>query len=200
MSESVAILRQGRSDELSRLADEHLQHDLQASDRDKLNAAASSISLWTTVGSAVGVSLGLLAAIRLRGSRKAFFSAIRAQERPTKVIFEDGRSESIPDLTPLLKPTTLGDIATYFFASAGGLLLGGELGKIMFGVVVGVRDIVLTSTSVGFAGGVATGTRTITKDPESKKRIETAFRKFRADVLRKQADALDKGVQDYVLI
>ena len=39
-------------------------------------------------------------------------------------------TESIPDLTPLLKPTTLGDFATYFFASAGGLLLGGELGKI----------------------------------------------------------------------
>lgn len=38
--------------------------------------------------------------------------------------------ESIPDLTPLLKPTTLGDVATYFFASLGGLLLGGELGEI----------------------------------------------------------------------
>lgn len=38
-------------------------------------------------------------------------------------------TESIPDLTPLLKPTTLGDFATYFFAGAGGLLLGGELGK-----------------------------------------------------------------------
>lgn len=38
-------------------------------------------------------------------------------------------AESIPDLTPLLKPTTLGDFATYFFASAGGLLLGGELGE-----------------------------------------------------------------------
>jgi hypothetical protein len=37
-------------------------------------------------------------------------------------------AESVPDLTPLLKPTTLGDFATYFFASAGGLLLGGELG------------------------------------------------------------------------
>lgn len=37
--------------------------------------------------------------------------------------------ESIPDLTPLLKPTTLGDFATYFFASVGGLLLGGELGR-----------------------------------------------------------------------
>lgn len=37
--------------------------------------------------------------------------------------------ESIPDLTPLLEPTPLGDFATYFFAGAGGLLLGGELGK-----------------------------------------------------------------------
>lgn len=40
------------------------------------------------------------------------------------------RAESIPDLTPLLKPTALGDYATYLFASAGGLLLGGELGEI----------------------------------------------------------------------
>jgi hypothetical protein len=40
-----------------------------------------------------------------------------------------GFLEPIPDLTPLLKPTTLGDFATYFFASAGGLFLGGELGK-----------------------------------------------------------------------
>ncbi|KAJ5766329.1 uncharacterized protein N7511_003945 [Penicillium nucicola] len=172
MTESLAILRRNRSDELAKLADEHIQHDLQPNDRDKLKAAATSISLWTTVGSAVGVSLGLLAAIRLRGTRKAFFSAIRAQERPTKVVFEDGRTESIPDLTPLLKPTTLGDFATYFFASAGGLLLGGEL---------------------GFAGGAASGSRTISADPESKKRIETAFRRFRSDVLRKQADALDKG-------
>lgn len=44
--------------------------------------------------------------------------------------------ESIPDLTPLLKPTTLGDFATYFFATAGGLFLGGELGKIIFFVVI----------------------------------------------------------------
>lgn len=44
--------------------------------------------------------------------------------------------ESIPDLTPLLKPTTLGDIATYFFATAGGLFLGGELGNITFNGVM----------------------------------------------------------------
>lgn len=36
--------------------------------------------------------------------------------------------ESIPDITPLLRPSTWGDFATYFFASAGGLFLGGELG------------------------------------------------------------------------
>ncbi|KAJ5122588.1 hypothetical protein N7448_003722 [Penicillium atrosanguineum] len=172
MSESFAVLRRRRSDELAKLADEHMQHDLQADDRDKLKAAASKVSLWTTVGSAVGISLGLYAAIRLRSTRKAFFTAVRAQERPTKVVFADGRTEAIPDLTPLLKPTTLGDFATYFFASAGGLFLGGEL---------------------GFLAGSASAASNITSDPESRKRIETAFRKFRADVLRKEADALDKG-------
>lgn len=29
----------------------------------------------------------------------------------------------------MLKPSTFGDVATYLFASAGGLFLGGELGK-----------------------------------------------------------------------
>ncbi|KAJ5167997.1 uncharacterized protein N7482_003591 [Penicillium canariense] len=172
MSESFALLRRRRSDELAKLADEHMQHDLQADDRDALKSAASTVSSWTTVGSAVGLGLGLYAAIRLRSTRKAFFAAVRAQERPTKVVFADGRTEPIPDLTPLLKPTPLGDVATYFFASAGGLFLGGEL---------------------GFAGGAASGSRAITTNPERKKRIETAFRRFRADVLRREADALDKG-------
>lgn len=106
--------------------------------------------------------------------------------------------ESIPDLTPLLKPTTFGDIVTYFLASAGGLFLGGELGKSLF------RCYVMSSFSgicadlwfvfcLGLVGGAASGTRKFSEDPESKKRIETAFRRFRADVLRKQADALDKG-------
>lgn len=44
----------------------------------------------------------------------------------------DKISEPIPDLTPLLKPTTLGDVATYFFASLGGLFLGGELGMSIY--------------------------------------------------------------------
>jgi hypothetical protein len=81
----------------------------------------------------------------------------------------------------LLKPTTLGDIATYVFFGGGGLFFGGELG--------------LLSGST-FAG------RTISSDPAKRARIETAFRKFKADALRKQADLLDggKGTLDVVLL
>ncbi|RHZ61996.1 uncharacterized protein CDV56_105734 [Aspergillus thermomutatus] len=171
MPESFSTIRSRRSDELMRLADQHIEHDLQPEDRAVLRSAASRVSLWTTLGSAVGIGLGLYVAFRLRSTRKAFFEAFRAQEKPTKVVFSDGRTEAIPDITPLLKPTTLGDFATYFFASAGGLFLGGEL---------------------GFFAGAASGSRSIAADPERRKRIENAFRRFRADVLRKEADALDR--------
>ncbi|PKX91263.1 uncharacterized protein P174DRAFT_395241 [Aspergillus novofumigatus IBT 16806] len=171
MPESSFSIRSRRGDELTRLADQHMQHDLQPEDRDVLKSAASRVSLWTTVGSAVGIGLGLYVAFRLRSTRKAFFQAFRAAEKPTQVVFADGRTEAIPDITPLLKPTTWGDFATYFFASAGGLFLGGEL---------------------GLFAGAASGSRSIAKDPERRKRIENAFRKFRADVLRKEADALDR--------
>jgi hypothetical protein len=41
--------------------------------------------------------------------------------------------------------------------------------------------------------GSTSASRSITRDPERRKRIENAFRKFKADVLRKEADALDHG-------
>ncbi|KAL4930461.1 uncharacterized protein BDV17DRAFT_258713 [Aspergillus undulatus] len=172
MPDLYPIARGRRTDELSRLADYHIQQDLSADDRDALKSATKSVSLWTTVGSAIGIGLGLYTAFRLRSSRKAFFDVFRAAEKPVKVMFADGRTEAIPDITPLIKPTSLGDFATYFFASAGGLFLGGEL---------------------GFLGGAASGSSSITSDPERKKRVENAFRSFRADMLRKEADALDKG-------
>jgi hypothetical protein len=84
-------------------------------------------------------------------------------------------TERIPDITPLLKPTTLGDIATYSFLSIAGLFFGGETGLLI---------------------GSAAASRTITKDPASKARIENAFRKFKADALRRQADELD-GAREY---
>ena len=69
-----------------------------------------------------------------------------------------------------MRPTTLGDVAAYTFFGFGGLFIGGETG-------------VLT-------GGASAG-KTISSDPKSRERIETAFRRFRADILRKEADALD---------
>ncbi|OKL63675.1 hypothetical protein UA08_00926 [Talaromyces atroroseus] len=174
MSESLAAFRKHRREELAKLAEQHLQHDLQPADRDALLNAATRVSTWTLIGSAVGIGLGFYVAFRLRSVRKTIFEAFKAQEKPVSVVFADGRTESIPDITPLLKPSTWGDFATYFFASAGGLFLGGELGLL---------------------GGSASASRSITKDPETRKRIENAFRKFRADVLRKQADDLDRGVE-----
>lgn len=43
----------------------------------------------------------------------------------------------------------------------------------------------------GLLTGSGSASRTISKDPDSRARIEAAFRKFRADVLRKEADAID---------
>ena len=80
--------------------------------------------------------------------------------------------EPIPDITALLQPSTLGDVATYLLFSAGGLFLGGETGLLT---------------------GTYSATRSISRDPESRARIETAFKKFRADVLRKEATRLDGG-------
>jgi photosystem II stability/assembly factor-like uncharacterized protein len=75
-------------------------------------------------------------------------------------------------MTALARPSTFGDIATYFFFTAGGLFVGGETGLL--------------------TGSLSAG-RLITKDTESRERIENAFRKFRADALRQEADKLDGG-------
>ncbi|MCJ1458675.1 hypothetical protein MMC28_009049 [Mycoblastus sanguinarius] len=171
-AESFAILRKNAGGDISKLAEEHFKHDLRDSDRDTLNSAANKIGTHATVGSLVGLGLGLFLAFRIRSARTQMFNAFRTSEKPTHVKFPDGREEAIPNITPLLKPSTLGDIATYFFFSAGGLFLGGETGLLT---------------------GSGSASRTVSKDPESKARIEEAFRKFRADVLRKEADALDGG-------
>ena len=86
-------------------------------------------------------------------------------------------TEALPDLAPFVKPSPIGDIAAYTFFGFGGLFFGGELGLL---------------------SGSSSASRRINEDSEGRKRIETAFRRFRADVLRKEADALDggKGVSD----
>jgi hypothetical protein len=100
------------------------------------------------------------------------YKAFRATEKPTHVRFADGREEAIPDITLLMQPTILGDIAAYTFFTAGGVFVGGELGLL---------------------SGSWSAKRTINRDPEIRGRIEKAWKAFRADMLRKQADDLEKG-------
>jgi len=171
-SESLAMLRKNYGDELAKLAEDHLQNDLQPKDRDNLNAAAKSLGTWATAGSIIGLGLGAALAFSIRRNRMNIFQAMKGAEKPTHITFASGRTEPLPDISAFAKPTTLGDIAAYSLFSAGGLFVGGELGLL---------------------GGGAAANRTISSDPDSRARIETAFKKFRADVLRKEADALDKS-------
>ena len=56
------------------------------------------------------------------------FNAFKLQEKPTALRFAGGREETIPDITPFMRPSRLGDVATYTFLGAGGLFFGGESG------------------------------------------------------------------------
>lgn len=148
------------------------QQSLTDSDRDLLKSFSTTMSTYTAIGTIAGLLLAGYLARRIRQNRTIMYNAFRAKEKPTHVRFADGREEAVPDISELLKPTAAGDIATYTLFAAGGVLLGGEMGLL---------------------AGSWRAKSSITSNPESKARIEKAFRSFRADVLRKQAEALEKG-------
>lgn len=106
------------------------------------------------------------------------YQAFKTSNKPTHVKFADGREEALPDLTNVMKPTPLGDIAAFTFFSMGGVFLGGEAGLLT---------------------GSWAAKRKISQDAEQKKRIERAFNAFRADVLRKQIEQLEGGKNDDML-
>nr|POE79700.1 hypothetical protein CFP56_07765 [Quercus suber] len=171
-SDSLALFRKSLGPDLSALAEQHLQHDLNEQDRTALYAAARTVSVHVTLGSALGVTLGLLLAARLRAHRAALFRTFRAREQPTAVRFASGREEPLPDLAALARPRRLGDVATAALLGAGGLFFGGETG-------------VLT--------GSFRARQAIARDRASRDRIQAAFRRFQADALRRQADLLERG-------
>ncbi|KAF2722264.1 hypothetical protein K431DRAFT_338297 [Polychaeton citri CBS 116435] len=173
-SEALAVARKNLGHELGDLAEQHLKHDLQQSDRDALVSAASKVSTHASVGSLLGVTFGIYLAYRLRSNRAAVFNAFKANagQKPVSVSLADGTSHTLPDLTPVMRPSLAGDILTYTFLGAGGLFFGGELGLL---------------------SGTISARRGILKDRESFERIEGAFKSFQADALRKKADLLEKG-------
>ncbi|KAF2653396.1 hypothetical protein K491DRAFT_603009 [Lophiostoma macrostomum CBS 122681] len=170
MAGNLAAFREHRSADLRKLAEEHLQHDLDQSDRNLLRSAGGKVSTHAKIGSLVGLGLGVYCAVRLRTMRLAYFKAFRAVEKPVEVRFADGRAEPIPDLSAQLAPSKWGDAATYFFFSLGGLFFGGEL---------------------GFLTGTASASRSITKDPAAKERIEKAFKNYRVDVMKQEIQSLE---------
>ena len=119
----------------------------------------------------IGVGLGIFLAYRLRSGRQAMFNAFKAADQPTALRFAGGREEPIPDLTPILKPSTLGDVATYTLLGMGGVFFGGETGLLT---------------------GTFRARQQINTDRESRERIATAFKRFQADALRTQANLLDQ--------
>jgi hypothetical protein len=160
---------------------------LSQQDRDLLKSAGGKVSMHAGIASLAGLGLGVYFAFRLRAMRLAYFNAFRAMEKPVEVRFADGRTgmwsvlegwttglmqsfaESIPDISDKLSPSRWGDAATYILFSVGGLFLGGEIGLLT---------------------GTASASRTITKDPESRERIEKAFKNYRIDVLKREIQQL----------
>jgi hypothetical protein len=134
------------------------------------------VTLHTSVGSIVGVSLGVLLAFRLRRGRQHMFRAFKAAEKPQAVRFADGREETLPDLTRVFRPSRVGDFATYTLLGAGGLFFGGETGLVT---------------------GSFRARQMIWQDGESRERIQNAFKLFQADALRSQADAIEQSVTDH---
>jgi len=171
-AQAFAALRKTQGEELAKLAEEHFKHDLREEDRDLLKNAATRASTHALIGSLAGLALGGYLAFRLRANRNAMYQAFRAAEKPTHVRFASGREEAIPDVTPFLKPSGLGDIMTYTFFGISGVFLGGE---------------------TGLFTGSWSAKRMIASDPDRSQRIEKAFRAFRGDVLRKQLQDLEAG-------
>lgn len=92
-----AIFRKSpQHDELGKLAEDHMNHDLEQSDRDALVKAAGKVSMPTAVGTLLGLGLGVYAAFRLRRVRTDMFNAFRATEKPTHVVFSNGRQGLYP--------------------------------------------------------------------------------------------------------
>jgi hypothetical protein len=98
------------------------------------------------------------------------FQAFKHGEQPTFVRFASGREEPMPNITPLLRPSAAGGAFTYLFYGLLGTFLGGQIG--------------------GLTGSLHAKSQ-IAADRDSRERIATAMRRFRADALRAQAKLLD---------
>ncbi|KAH7033989.1 hypothetical protein B0J12DRAFT_279267 [Macrophomina phaseolina] len=107
----------------------------------------------------------------LRVRMKLIIALNKPSIRPVEVRFLDGRvAKKPPDVPQLFERTPLTDVATSLLFSIGGLFIGGELGTL---------------------SGARNARKAIEQDEESK-RIENAFWRFEADVLKEPAAKLER--------
>lgn len=151
--------------------------------------------IHSTIGASVGLGVGLFLSLRLRRAGAAIYNAAKRVEKPTHLQFADGHTGKphyqyyqsnsglcfsltcvvpFPDTSEYFRPSTAGQILTGFLFSVSGFFLFGEIGLIT---------------------GAASANRAISADPDARCRIERAFRSFRIDVLRSQADQLEQRGQ-----
>lgn len=86
----LAALRTSPTEDLAKIAEEHMQRDLKPEDRALLRRAAGKVSTHATLGSLLGLGLGIFTAFRIRSNRVALYNAMRVLSRPTELVFENG--------------------------------------------------------------------------------------------------------------
>lgn len=85
-----APFRNNPNEDLAKLGEEHMQKDLKEEDRELLKRASSKVRTHATVGSILGLGLGIALAYRIRSNRAAVYNALKVASRPTEVVFSNG--------------------------------------------------------------------------------------------------------------
>ncbi|KAL8791608.1 MAG: hypothetical protein Q9195_005813 [Heterodermia aff. obscurata] len=159
------------SQDLKLLTEQRYQRDLSDSDREVLENAARKLRTYVTAGKILGLGLGLFSAFRIRRSKMQKYTAFHTQEKPLHVVFADGRIEAASGLSTVSKPSKFGHVATYTLLGLCGCAIGRDAG--------------------GFLGHMS-NRKSLNQDPNLKVRVEELHQQLRAEILRKEADALDK--------
>lgn len=149
---------------------------LTESDRLLMTTAERRHSAIVSLGTVIGLSLGLAFAYCRRRSAHQLYQTFLAKETPSSAKFYDGRETFLPDITAssYFKPTTTGAVATYVGLGIGGLIIGG---------------------GIAMALGCKVRERTIYGDAEAAKRIEYINFNMAIEVLKKLIDVVE-GVKE----
>jgi len=91
-----------------------IPYSLNRDDRKTLERAASKLSTHITIGSLIGLGVGVALAWQIRSNRVKFFNAFKAMQRPTHVKFADGREGAfLTYFPPPTVPLSLLQLVTY---------------------------------------------------------------------------------------